>query len=52
MKEVVKMRLPKSRLASQQRNTERPTLYPAQQFQPESLVHLREILVWIIRHQQ
>jgi hypothetical protein len=46
------MRLPKPGLARQQRDTHRPPLYPAQQFQAEPLVHLSKIHLWIIRHQQ
>jgi hypothetical protein len=46
------MGLPKAGLAGQQRDAERPPLHPAQQLQPESLVHLGEIHLWKIRHQQ
>jgi hypothetical protein len=46
------MGLPKTSLARQQRDADRPPLYPAQQFQAESLVHLHKIHLWIVRHQQ
>jgi len=46
------MRLAKSCLSSQQRYAERAPLYPAQQFQAESLVHLSKVHLWIICHQQ
>jgi len=46
------MRLTKPGLPRQQRYAQRAPLYPAQQFQAESFVHLREIHLWKIRHQQ
>jgi hypothetical protein len=39
-------------LAGQQRDTQRPALYSAQQLQAKALVHLRDIHVWKIRHEQ
>jgi hypothetical protein len=52
VQKVGKMRLSKAGLTRQQRDTERAPLYPAQQFQAESFVHLGEIHLWKIRHQQ
>jgi hypothetical protein len=46
------MRLSKSGLTRQQRNTERAPLYPAQHFQAESFVHLRKIHLWKICRRQ
>jgi hypothetical protein len=46
------MRLPEPRLPRQQRHTQRPSLYPAQQFKPEMFVHLSKVHLWIIRHRQ
>jgi hypothetical protein len=50
--EVRQMRLSQSGLPRQQRDAERPPLNPAEQFQAESLVHLREVHLWKIRHRQ
>jgi hypothetical protein len=52
VQEIGEVRLAKSGLARQQRDAERAPLYPAQQFQAESLVHLRKIHLWKIRRQQ
>jgi hypothetical protein len=52
MKEIRQMRLPKAGLPGQQGDAERAPLYPAQQFQAESLVHLRNVHLWKIHHQQ
>jgi hypothetical protein len=46
------MRLPKAGLTRQERDTDRPPLYPAHQFQAEPLVHLGKVHLWKIRHQQ
>jgi hypothetical protein len=46
------MGLAKAGLAAQQGHAERPPLYPAQQFQAQSFVHLGDIHLWKIRHQQ
>jgi hypothetical protein len=50
--EVREMGLSKAGLARQKRDTERAPLYPAQQFQAESFVHLRKIHLWKICRQQ
>jgi hypothetical protein len=52
MQKIRQMRFPKTSLARQQRDANRPPLYPAQQFQSKSLVHLGKIHLWIVRHQQ
>jgi hypothetical protein len=46
------MRLPKPGLARQQRDAESPPLYPPEQFQTEALMHLCNIHLWKIRHEQ
>ncbi len=52
VQKVGQVRLAKPRLPGQQRDAKRPPLYPAQQFQAEPFLHLREIHLWIIRLQQ
>ena len=45
MQEIRKMRLPEPGLAGQQRNTKRPPIDPAQQFQAQSFMHLGKVHV-------
>ena len=52
MEKIGQMRLAETGLARQQGDTEAPPLNSAEQFQPETLVHLGKIHLWIIRHQQ
>ena len=52
VQEIGEMRLAKAGLASQQGDAERSPLYPAQQLQAETFVHLGKIHLWKIRHQQ
>ena len=52
VQKIRQMRLSEPGLARQQRDTDRPPLYPAQQFQAEPLVHLSKVHLWIFRHQQ
>jgi hypothetical protein len=52
VQEVGQMRLAKAGLPRQQGDAERAPLYPAQQFQAETFVHLGKIHLWIICHQQ
>ncbi|MGD0631612.1 MAG: hypothetical protein ABR987_19960 [Terracidiphilus sp.] len=51
-KKVGQVRLPKPGLARQQGDAHGAPLDPAQHFKPESLVHLRKVHLWKIRHQQ
>ena len=51
-KKIGHVRLAKTGLARQERDAECPALNSAQQLQAEALVHLREIHVWKIRHEQ
>jgi hypothetical protein len=41
-----------TRLAGQQGDTQRSSLYPAQQFQAEALAHLGQVHLWKIHHQK
>src|ERR1700693_5891994 len=50
--EIGKMRLSESRLTRQERNANRASLYPAQQFHAQTLVHLSKIHLWKFRHEQ
>src|ERR1035437_2602154 len=52
VKKIGKMRLAEPRLPGKQRYAERPPLYPAQQFQAETLVHLSKVHLWKIRRWQ
>ena len=52
VQKVGEMRLPQPRLACKQRDAEGAPLYPAQQFQAETLVHLDKIHLWKILHRQ
>lgn len=52
VKEIGEMRLAHAGLARQQGHAYRAPLYPAVQFQAELLVHLSEIHLRKIRHQQ
>ena len=52
VQEIREMGLPKAGLARQQRDADRASLYPAQQFQAEPLMHLGKVHLWKIRHQQ
>lgn len=52
MKEVGEVGLSEAGLAGEQRNTQRPPLDSAKQLQAKTIVHLGEIHVWKICHQQ
>lgn len=52
MKKVGEVRLPKTRLAGEERDAECPPLNSAQQLKAQVLVHLGEVHLWRIRHQQ
>jgi hypothetical protein len=52
MKKIGQMRLAKPGLPGQERHAKSSPLYPAEQFQAESLMHLRNIHLWKIRHEQ
>jgi hypothetical protein len=52
VQEIGEVGLAKAGLTGQQRDAERAPPDPAQQFQAESLVHLRKIYLWKIHHRQ
>ena len=52
MEEIGEVGLPESGLPGEQRNTQRPPLDSAKQLQAKTIVHLGEIHVWKICHQQ
>jgi hypothetical protein len=52
VQKIRQMRLPKAGLTRQQRDAHCPPLYPSPQFQAESLMHLRKVHLWKIRHRQ
>jgi len=52
VEKVGKMGLPEAGLAGKERDTQRPPLDSAEQFESKAFVHLREIHVWKICHQQ